>query len=90
MCFRFVEGRAYEAIPALVGAKRRLVVCAGRSGQRVQLAWADDLTIEASHVYDMGREIVQATRPDGVYTISAAVPIDTAAAAVVLDLVLSR
>jgi len=91
MAYRFVEGRAYEAIPAYEGAKRRLVVCAGRTGQRVQLVWAEDLSIEDSRAYELDREIIQAERPDGlVYTISAAVPLDTSSAAVILDLVRNR
>ena len=32
MAYKFVEGAAYAAIPALEGAKRHMVVCTGRKG----------------------------------------------------------
>lgn len=80
----FAIGRAYVAVPALEGAKRHLVVCVGRKGRVVQLVWAEDLSIEASKVYDYGREMIRASRPDGVFTISAACPVDTESAADVI------
>ena len=84
----FVKGRAYEAIPALEGARRRMVVCVGRNGRRIQLAWIGDLTVEDAKMCE-AREIVQPKRPDGVYTVSSAAPLDIQTAAHVIDLILS-
>ena len=86
---QFVKGMAYEAIPALKGAKRRLVVCVGRDGSRVQLAWTNDLTVEDTQMC-VDREIVQSRRPDCVYVVSSAVPLDIQVAAPILDLVCRR
>ena len=36
---QFKIGEAYSAVPALEGAKKRLVVVIGRSGRYIQLAW---------------------------------------------------
>ena len=83
--FEFAVGRAYQAVPALVGARRKLVVCVGRNGRTVQLVWVEDLTIETSRAYDYGREMIRASRTDGVYVISAACPVDTTAAAEVMS-----
>jgi len=85
----FVKGRAYEAIPALEGARRRMVVCVGRNGRRIQLAWIGDLTVEDAQMCE-AREIVQPKRPDGVYTVSSAAPLDIQTAAPILDLVRRR
>lgn len=82
--YMFAVGRAYVAVPALQGARRFLVVCVGRKGRTVQLVWADDLTLEESQAYDYGREMIRASRPDGVFTISAACPVDTTAASEVM------
>ena len=86
---QFVEGKAYEAIPALEGAKRRMVVCLGRDGRRIQLAWTEDLSVEDTQMY-FGREIVKSCRPDGVYVVSSAVPLDIQVAAPILDLMRRR
>ena len=88
--YTFAVGRAYPAVPALVGARRHLVVCVGRKGRTVQLVWAGDLTIEESQAYDYGREMIRASRPDGVFTISAACPLDTEAASEVMACLGSR
>lgn len=82
---QFAEGVAYEAIPAIEGARRRLVVCIGRDESTVQLSWADDLTTDHIQVC-AGRETVKPIRPDGVYFISSAVPLDVNAAAPIIDL----
>jgi hypothetical protein len=87
--YQFVEGTAYEAIPALQGARRRMVVCVGRDERRIQFAWVDDFTVEDKQMC-LGREIVQSRRPDGVYTVSSAVPLDIKVAAPILDLVRRR
>ncbi len=80
----FTVGRAYPAVPALVGARRHLVVCVGRRGRKVQLCWVEDLSLEESRAFDYGREMIRAQRPDGIFTISAACPVDTEAAADVI------
>ena len=89
MAYRFVEGKAYEAIPAIQGAKRRLVVCAGRDENRIQLAWVKDLTVEDALMCS-GREIVKSSRPDGDYVVSSAVPLDIKVAAPILELLRDR
>lgn len=81
----FAVGRAYQAVPALVGAQRKLVVCVAREGRTVHLVWVDDLSIEAAEAYDFGREMIRASRPDGVFTVSAACPINTVAASQVME-----
>ena len=80
----FAVGRAYQAVPALVGARRKLVVCVAREGRSVHLVWVEDLSIEESKAFDFGREMIRASRPDGVFTISAACPVDTIAASHVM------
>ena len=86
---QFKVGAAYSAVPALEGAKKRLVVVIGRSECRIQLAWTDDLSDEDTQMC-VGREIVRSTRPDGVYVVSAAVPLDIQVAAPILDIVRRR
>ena len=87
--YKFVEGRAYEAVPALLGAKHRLCVCTGREGGRVMFAWIHDLSIGQVESFD-GREFARMTLPDGMYTISSVAPLNTKAAASVLDLLRRR
>ena len=89
MAYEFVEGAAYAAIPAITGAKRHMVVCSGRKGGRITFAWIDNISVESLEAYD-GREIVRSKRPDGVYTVSAAAPVDVEAAAPVLELLRDR
>jgi len=90
MRFEFSEGKTYEAIPTLRGARRRLIVCVGRVGCRVSFAWAEDLTVEKAQVFDADREIVKACRPDGEYVISSATPLDTHAGVVLMDLIRNK
>lgn len=85
----FVKGKAYKAIPTLQGAKSRLVVCLGRDAKQIQLAWADDLTVEHKEMFE-GREIVQSKRPDGIFIVSSAAPLDVDAAAPIIDLLRRR
>ena len=37
MAYKFVEGAAYAAIPAIEGAKRHMVVCTGRKADESHL-----------------------------------------------------
>lgn len=85
----FVEGRTYQAIPALEGAKRRLVVCVGRDKGQVVFSWADNLTVEHTEMC-VGREIMKSNRPEGVYVVSSAVPVNLESAAPVIDLLSVR
>ena len=89
MAYKFVEGAAYAAIPALEGAKRHMVVCTGRKGGRITFAWVNNVSVESVEAC-AGREIVRSTRPDGVYVVSAAAPVDIEAAAPVLELLRER
>ena len=86
MSMTFKVGSCYPAVPALEGARRRMVVVIGRSDEgRVQIAWVDDLSTETvKAIYD--REFVEASRPDGVYTISAACELGAADAADVFSM----
>ena len=90
MRYEFAAGEAYQAIPTLRGARRRIVACVGREGARVHFTWADDLTVEQTQVFDADREIVKACRPDGVYVISSATPIDIRAGVALMDLIRNR
>ena len=85
MPYQFIEGKTYEAIPMLKGAKRRLVACVGRDGGRVNLAWVDDVSTEETEACT-GREILRPVRPDGMYFISAAAPLEIKSAAIVVEL----
>ena len=73
---QFKVGEAYSAVPALDGAKKRIVVVIGRSGCHIQLAWCDDLSVGEVSAFDFGREFAQTRRPDGVYSVSAACRVD--------------
>ena len=84
---QFKVGEAYSAVPALEGAKRRLVVVIGREGCHIQLAWCDALTVGLVKAFDFGREFVQVRRPDGVYSVSAACRVDAVTASEVLELI---
>lgn len=90
MRFEFSEGKTYEAIPTLRGARHRLIACVGRVGSRIQFAWAEDLSVERAQVFDADREIVKACRPDGDYIVSAATPVDAQAGLVLMDLIGNR
>ena len=87
--YKFVEGRTYEAVPTLLGAKHRLCVCTGRDGGRVTFAWIHDLSVEQVESFD-GREFARMTLPDGMYTVSSVAPLNTKAAAPVLELLRER
>lgn len=84
---QFKIGEAYSAVPALDGARKRLVVVIGRSDRHIQLAWCDDLSVGEICAFDFGREYVKVSRPDGVYCISAACRIEAADAADVLEFI---
>lgn len=84
---QFKVGEAYSAVPALEGAKKRLVVVIGRSGCHVQLAWCDDLSVGEVDGFEFGREFVQVRRPDGLYSVSAACRVDAANASEVLEFI---
>lgn len=86
---QFKIGEAYSAVPALEGAKKRLVVVIGRSGRYIQLAWCDDLSVGEVNSFDYGREFVQVPRPDGMYSVSAACQVDASNAAEVLEFIRS-
>ncbi len=84
---KFEIGATYCAVPALEGARRRMVVVIGRSGNHIQLAWCDDLSVGEVAALDFGREFMQVSRPDGVYSVSAACRVDAADASEVMELV---
>ena len=87
---KFEVGVAYIAIPALEGARRKFVIVAGRKDSHIQLAWVEDLSIEPAEVFDFGREFIQTKRRDGMYSVSAACPVNTDAAADVLEFIQNR
>lgn len=85
MQYQFIEGKTYEAIPTLEGAKRRMVACVGRVEGRIQLAWMDDLSTEEAEMC-MDREILRPVRSDGMYFVSSAVPLEIKSAAIIFEL----
>lgn len=84
----FKIGAAYSAVPALEGARRRMIVVIGRDEDagRIQFVWAEDLSIEKVETFDLGREVLRTERPDGVYMVSSACEVDAANAATVLEM----
>lgn len=86
---RFVIGNAYFAIPALEGARKRIVVPIGRAGNCIQVAFVDELGYGVCDVRALGdfdREVVQFKTADGVYTVSAASEVSSADAEIVCDI----
>lgn len=74
---KFEVGQTYLATPSWnPDGPRKIAVVIGRCGRRVTIGWVDDLQVcETDGMWD-GHEFIQAERPDGVYNLSSAVPIN--------------
>ena len=83
-------GKAYRATPSMKESRNRIVIVAAREGQKVQLAWVDDMTMEYVDSKSCGIEFCQSRDGFECYTISAACAIENTAVQDVLDLIKSK
>ena len=77
----------YYAVPALEGAKKRIVIPIGRTGSQMQIATVDDFRVVDVEISPFcGREFARGMLRDGFYTLSSVCEVSDAEYAAVREI----